>query len=134
MKVELRVKVKMANGSRSHISDAELGKQLLKKQLADLNKNPVEGFSAGLINDSDFFKWEVRVLTLLHDSLVINGFLFLVLICTVRNCIYIIISTFIWLSDTYHWSCRYSFWRGLLQMSFNISKRVSTKTTKNESY
>ena len=47
---------------RSHISDAELGKQLLKKQLADLNKNPVEGFSAGLINDSDFFKWEVRVL------------------------------------------------------------------------
>ena len=50
----------MANGShRSHISDAELGKQLLKKQLADLNKNPVEGFSAGLINDSDFFKWEV---------------------------------------------------------------------------
>ena len=61
----------MANGSRSHISDAELGKQLLKKQLADLNKNPVEGFSAGLINDSDFFKWEVRVLTLLHDSLVI---------------------------------------------------------------
>ena len=74
MKVELRVKVKMANGSRSHISDAELGKQLLKKQLADLNKNPVEGFSAGLINDSDFFKWEVRVLTLLHDSLVINGF------------------------------------------------------------
>ena len=44
---------------RSHISDAELGKQLLKKQLADLNKNPVEGFSAGLINDSDFFKWEV---------------------------------------------------------------------------
>ena len=51
----------MANGShRAHISDAELGKQLLKKQLADLNKNPVEGFSAGLINDSDFFKWEVR--------------------------------------------------------------------------
>ena len=50
----------MANDShRSHISDAELGKQLLKKQLADLNKNPVEGFSAGLINDSDFFKWEV---------------------------------------------------------------------------
>ena len=55
-----KVNKKMANDShRSHISDAELGKQLLKKQLADLNKNPVEGFSAGLINDSDFFKWEV---------------------------------------------------------------------------
>ena len=62
----------MANDShRSHISDAELGKQLLKKQLADLNKNPVEGFSAGLINDSDFFKWEVR--KLLYTM---NGFLF----------------------------------------------------------
>jgi len=47
---------------RSHISDAELGKQLLKKQLADLNKNPVEGFSAGLINDSDFFKWEILII------------------------------------------------------------------------
>jgi len=53
----------MANdGHRSHISDAELGKQLLKKQLADLNKNPVEGFSAGLINDSDFFKWEILII------------------------------------------------------------------------
>ena len=62
----------MANGShRAHISDAELGKQLLKKQLADLNKNPVEGFSAGLINDSDFFKWEVRKILY-----AINEFLF----------------------------------------------------------
>lgn len=53
----------MSNDShRSHISEAELGKQLLKKQLADLNKNPVEGFSAGLINDSDFFKWEILII------------------------------------------------------------------------
>ena len=60
----------MANDShRSHISDAELGKQLLKKQLADLNKNPVEGFSAGLINDSDFFKWEVRLRLIIFDNL-----------------------------------------------------------------
>ena len=60
----------MANDShRSHISDAELGKQLLKKQLADLNKNPVEGFSAGLINDSDFFKWEVRLRLIEIDNL-----------------------------------------------------------------
>ena len=59
----------MANdGHRSHISDAELGKQLLKKQLADLNKNPVEGFSAGLINDSDFFKWEVRLRLIKFDN------------------------------------------------------------------
>ena len=52
------------NNHHTAISDAELGKQLLKKQLADLNKNPVEGFSAGLISDSDFFKWEVRTYAL----------------------------------------------------------------------
>lgn len=34
---------------------------LLQKQLKDLNKNPVEGFSAGLIDDDDIFKWEVIV-------------------------------------------------------------------------
>ena len=32
---------------------------LLRKQLGDLNKNPVEGFSAGLIDDEDIFRWEV---------------------------------------------------------------------------
>ena len=32
---------------------------LLRKQLAELNKNPVEGFSAGLIDDEDIFRWEV---------------------------------------------------------------------------
>ena len=64
----------MANDShRSHISDAELGKQLLKKQLADLNKNPVEGFSAGLINDSDFFKWEVRPRQIRFDNLRVHN-------------------------------------------------------------
>ena len=68
----------MANDShRSHISDAELGKQLLKKQLADLNKNPVEGFSAGLINDSDFFKWEVRkILYAINDFFFYGKFTF----------------------------------------------------------
>ena len=34
-------------------------KLLLQKQLAELSKNPVEGFSAGLIDDNDIFKWEV---------------------------------------------------------------------------
>ena len=32
---------------------------LLRKQLAELNKNPVEGFSAGLIDDDDIYRWEV---------------------------------------------------------------------------
>ncbi|XP_050410222.1 ubiquitin-conjugating enzyme E2 G1 [Patella vulgata] len=35
---------------------------LLRKQLRDLNKNPVEGFSAGLIDDDDIYKWEVVIL------------------------------------------------------------------------
>ncbi|KAL3856532.1 hypothetical protein ACJMK2_011278 [Sinanodonta woodiana] len=34
---------------------------LLKKQLAELNKNPVEGFSAGLLDDEDMYKWEVLI-------------------------------------------------------------------------
>uniref|UniRef100_A0AAV2J8F9 UBC core domain-containing protein n=1 Tax=Knipowitschia caucasica TaxID=637954 RepID=A0AAV2J8F9_KNICA len=35
---------------------------LLKKQLAELNKNPVEGFSAGLIDESDLYRWEVLII------------------------------------------------------------------------
>ncbi|XP_029511153.1 ubiquitin-conjugating enzyme E2 G1-like isoform X2 [Oncorhynchus nerka] len=35
---------------------------LLRKQLAELNKNPVEGFSAGLIDDDNIHQWEVVVI------------------------------------------------------------------------
>ena len=35
---------------------------LLRKQLQELNKNPVEGFSAGVIDESDIYKWEVMVI------------------------------------------------------------------------
>jgi len=35
---------------------------LLRKQLAELNKNPVEGFSAGLIDDEDIFRWEGMII------------------------------------------------------------------------
>merc|ERR1719502_991615 len=35
---------------------------LLVKQLKDLNKNPVEGFSAGLVDDADAFEWEVMIM------------------------------------------------------------------------
>lgn len=34
---------------------------LLKRQLAELNKKGTDGFSAGLIDDEDFFKWEVFI-------------------------------------------------------------------------
>lgn len=35
---------------------------LLKKQLEQLKKNPVEGFSAGLVDDDDIFRWEVLII------------------------------------------------------------------------
>lgn len=38
------------------------GALLLRRQLAELNKNPVEGFSAGLIDDNDIYRWEVLVI------------------------------------------------------------------------
>ena len=47
--------------SMAHNSQAGL---LLRKQLAELNKNPVEGFSAGLIDDEDIFRWEVSKYTI----------------------------------------------------------------------
>lgn len=34
---------------------------LLRKQLSELNKNPVEGFSAGLVDDDDIYKWGVLI-------------------------------------------------------------------------
>jgi len=34
---------------------------LLKKQLRDLKKRPVEGFSAGLADDSNLFEWDVMI-------------------------------------------------------------------------
>lgn len=30
--------------------------------ISELNKNPVEGFSAGLIDDVDIYKWEVVII------------------------------------------------------------------------
>ena len=35
---------------------------LLRKQLKDLSKNPVEGFSAGLVDDNNIYEWEVVIL------------------------------------------------------------------------
>jgi ubiquitin-conjugating enzyme E2 G1 len=33
----------------------------LSKELQELQKNPVEGFSAGLVDDSNIFEWEVFI-------------------------------------------------------------------------
>ncbi|XP_047141780.1 ubiquitin-conjugating enzyme E2 G1 isoform X1 [Hydra vulgaris] len=35
---------------------------LLKRQLQELNKRPVEGFSAGLVDDENLLLWEVMVM------------------------------------------------------------------------
>ena len=41
--------------------DGTQGMLLLKREYTNMLKNPVEGFSAGLIDD-DFFKWEVIII------------------------------------------------------------------------
>ncbi|KAL5716648.1 E2 ubiquitin-conjugating enzyme [Ranunculus cassubicifolius] len=35
---------------------------LLQKQLKELNKNPVSGFSAGLVDDTNVFEWSVTIM------------------------------------------------------------------------
>jgi len=35
---------------------------LLRKQLKDLARNPIEGFSAGLVDDSNVFEWQVSIM------------------------------------------------------------------------
>ncbi|KAJ9524532.1 ubiquitin-conjugating enzyme/RWD-like protein [Haematococcus lacustris] len=35
---------------------------LLKKQLRELSKCPVDGFSAGLVDDSNIFEWQVTII------------------------------------------------------------------------
>lgn len=35
---------------------------ILRRQLKELAKNPNEGFSAGLVDQSDFFEWEVMII------------------------------------------------------------------------
>eukprot|EP00959_Pyramimonas_sp_CCMP1952_P434213 9092652-Pyramimonas_sp.AAC.1 len=38
------------------------GLLLLTKQLRELTRNPVEGFSAGLVDDSNFYTWNVSII------------------------------------------------------------------------
>lgn len=35
---------------------------LLRKQLKELSRNPVDGFSAGLVDDSNLFEWNVAIM------------------------------------------------------------------------
>lgn len=40
----------------------EQGALLLKRQLKELSKSPVDGFSAGLVDDQNVYEWEVCVM------------------------------------------------------------------------
>lgn len=53
-----------------HASQATL---LLARQLRDLNKKPVEGFSAGLTDESNLFEWDVFIVGP-QDTLYEGGF------------------------------------------------------------
>ncbi|KAF9214570.1 Ubiquitin-conjugating enzyme E2 15 [Podila verticillata] len=46
---------------------------LLQRQLRELNKNPVEGFSAGLVGDKNIFEWEIMIMGP-QDTLYEGGF------------------------------------------------------------
>lgn len=39
----------------------DFGAILLRNQLKELSKNPVDGFSVGLVDDSDIFQWQVMI-------------------------------------------------------------------------
>ncbi|KAF9354959.1 Ubiquitin-conjugating enzyme E2 15 [Mortierella sp. AD094] len=46
---------------------------LLQRQLKELTKNPVEGFSAGLVDDDNIFEWEIVIMGP-QDTLYEGGF------------------------------------------------------------
>ncbi|CCM02101.1 uncharacterized protein FIBRA_04178 [Fibroporia radiculosa] len=35
---------------------------LLRRQLAELKKRPLEGFSAGLVDDNNFYEWDIMII------------------------------------------------------------------------
>ncbi|KAI9229492.1 MAG: ubiquitin conjugating enzyme [Piptocephalis tieghemiana] len=41
---------------------AEQSSLLLRKQLKELSRHPVDGFSAGLVDDSDIYQWEILIM------------------------------------------------------------------------
>ena len=55
------------------MSAAKFSKELLKKQLKDINKCSDLGFSVGLIDDNDIYKWSV-LFTGPEDTIFEGGF------------------------------------------------------------
>jgi hypothetical protein len=44
-----------------HFQASDFGAILLAKQLKELIKNPVDGFSVGLVDDSDVYVWQIVI-------------------------------------------------------------------------
>ncbi|KAN0039834.1 hypothetical protein ACTA71_007071 [Dictyostelium dimigraforme] len=49
----------MSSKNNSNNSPASL---LLKKQLLELNKSPIDGFSAGLVDESNIYEWQIMIM------------------------------------------------------------------------
>ncbi|CAN1282930.1 Ubiquitin-conjugating enzyme E2 7, partial [Linum perenne] len=47
---------------KSRLNMSSQGSLLLQKQLKDLCKNPVDGFSAGLVDENNIFEWSVTII------------------------------------------------------------------------
>jgi len=41
---------------------ANFGREVLKRQLMAMTKNPPEGISVGLVDDDDMYKWEIMII------------------------------------------------------------------------
>ncbi|KAJ0007359.1 hypothetical protein Pint_30118 [Pistacia integerrima] len=52
----------LLNSQSIHSMASSQASLLLQKQLKDLNKHPVEGFSAGLLNENNVFEWSVLIM------------------------------------------------------------------------
>jgi len=46
----------------SHEQQSPSNTLLLRRQLAELTKHPVEGFSAGLVDESNLYEWEIMII------------------------------------------------------------------------
>ncbi|KAJ4979833.1 hypothetical protein NE237_010613 [Protea cynaroides] len=54
--------VRVLSASFSLMAQSTQASLLLHKQLKNLCKNPVDGFSAGLVDDSNIFEWSVTII------------------------------------------------------------------------
>ncbi|VDB86739.1 unnamed protein product [Peniophora sp. CBMAI 1063] len=64
----------MSGAPSQSASPAPSNTLLLRRQLMELTKHPVEGFSAGLVDESNFYEWEVLIIGP-PDTLYEGGFL-----------------------------------------------------------